>query len=57
LLVQHPRRGQRKPGQVVLNNMVVLTDQRIRAGSRYKVPLEPAGPFWVLEYVSKSNER
>jgi Uma2 family endonuclease len=57
LLVQYPRRGQRKPGQVVPDNMVVLTEQRIRAGSSYNVPLEPARPFWVLEYVSKSNER
>jgi Uma2 family endonuclease len=57
LLVQYPRRGQRRPGQVVPDNMVVLTDQPIRAGSSYNVPLEAARPFWVLEYVSKSNER
>jgi Uma2 family endonuclease len=57
LLVQCPRRGERRPGQVVPDNMVVLTDQRIRAGTSYNVALEPAAPFWVLEYVSKSNER
>jgi Uma2 family endonuclease len=57
LLVQYPRRGRRKLGQVVPDNMVVLTDQPIRASSSYNVPLEPAPPFWVLEYVSKSNER
>jgi Uma2 family endonuclease len=57
LLVQYPIRGQRRPGQVVPDNMVVITDQRIRAGSSYNVPLEAARPFWVLEYVSKSNER
>jgi Uma2 family endonuclease len=57
MLVQYPRRGQRKPGQVVPDNMVVLTDQPIRAEGSYNVPLEPAPPFWVLEYVSKSNKR
>jgi Uma2 family endonuclease len=57
LLVQYPRRGKRKPGQVVPDNMVVLTDQPTRADTSYNVPLEPAPPFWVLEYVSKSNRR
>jgi Uma2 family endonuclease len=57
LLVQYPRRGERRPGQVVPDNMVVLTEQPIRATTCYNVPLEPARPFWMLEYVSKSNER
>jgi len=57
LLVQYPRPGQRKPGQVCPDNMVVLTEERIRAKSSYNVPLEPARPFWVLEYVSESNKR
>jgi hypothetical protein len=37
--------------------MVVLTDQPTRAESSYNVPLEPAPPFWVLEYVSKGSRR
>jgi hypothetical protein len=57
LLVQYPVRGQRKPGQVVPDNMVVLTTEPTRAVSSYNVPLEPAPPFWVLEYVSKGNPR
>jgi Uma2 family endonuclease len=57
LLVQYPRRGQRQPGQVVPDNMVVLTTKPVRAESSYNVPLEPAPPFWVLEYVSKTNPR
>jgi Uma2 family endonuclease len=57
LLVQYRLPGQRKPRQVVPDNMVVLTDQPIRASTSYNVPLEPARPFWVLEYISKSNER
>jgi Uma2 family endonuclease len=57
LLVQYPVRGKRRLGQVVPDNMVVLTTERIRAGTSYNVPLEPAPPFWVLEYVSKTNRR
>jgi Uma2 family endonuclease len=57
LLVQYPRRGQRRPGQVVPDNMVVLTDQPVRAQLSYNVPLEPARPFWVLDYVSKQHKR
>jgi Uma2 family endonuclease len=57
LLVQYPLPRQRRPGQVVPDNMVVISDQPITANSSYNLPLEPAGPFWVLEYVSKSNKR
>lgn len=57
LLVQYPLRGRRRPGQVVPDNMVVLTTEPIRAQTSYNVPLEPARPFWVLEYVSKHNKR
>lgn len=57
LLVQWERRGQRRPGQVCPDNMVVLSDKPIRASSSYNLPLEPARPYWMLEYVSKSNRR
>ena len=57
LLVQYPQPRQRRPGQVVPDNMVVLCDQPLTATTSYNLPLEPAGPFWVLEYVSKSNKR
>jgi Uma2 family endonuclease len=57
LLVQYPVRGRRKLGQVVPDNMVVVTTERIRAQSSYNVPLEPARPFWVMEYVSPNNPR
>src|SRR5207248_9358297 len=57
LLVQYPVPGRPKPGQVVPDNMVVLTTEPTRAVSSYNVPLEPAPPFWVLEYVSKGNPR
>jgi Uma2 family endonuclease len=57
LLVQYPRPGRRKIGQVVPDNMVVLCDQPIRAEGSFNVPEQPAPPFWVLEYVSKGNPR
>jgi Uma2 family endonuclease len=57
LLVQYPR-GKGKPlGQVVPDNMVVVHPKPIKAEGSYDVPLQPARPFWVLEYVSKSNRR
>jgi Uma2 family endonuclease len=57
LLVQYPMRGPRKIGQVVPDNMVVIWPEAIKANGSYDVPLEPVGPFWVLEYVSKYNKR
>jgi hypothetical protein len=57
LLVQYPRLRQRRPGQVVPDNMVVLSKKPIQAETSYNLPLEPARPFWVLEYVSKNSRR
>jgi hypothetical protein len=42
---------------VVPDNMVVVCSEPIEANSSFNTPLEPAGPFWTLEYVSKSNRR
>ena len=57
LLVQYPLPRKKRPGQVVPDNMVVIHDEPIDAEGSYDVPLQPVGPFWVLEYVSKSNRR
>jgi Uma2 family endonuclease len=57
LLVQYLDEGQKKPRQVVPDNMVVVHDQPIQAVGSFDVPLQPARPFWMLEYVSKSNKR
>ena len=57
LLVQYPVRGQRRPGQVVPDNMVVIHAEPIQADGSFDVPLQPARPFLVLEYVSKSSKR
>ena len=57
LLVQYPLPRRRRPGQVVPDNMVVIHDKPIKADGSYDVPLQPVAPFWMLEYVSKSNSR
>ena len=57
LLVQYPWPGRKRFGQVVPDNMVVLHPGPIDVIGSYDLPLQPAGPFWVLEYVSKSNRR
>jgi Uma2 family endonuclease len=57
LLVQYPLPRRKRPGQVVPDNMVVLHERPIKAEGSYDVPLQPVGPFWVLEYASKNNER
>ena len=57
LLVQYPVEGRSQPGQVVPDNMVVLCDRPLKAEGSYNVPVQPAGPYWVLEYVSKASER
>ena len=57
LLVQYPLPRKRRPGQVVPDNMIVVHDGKVTAKGSYNMPLQPVGPFWVLEYISKSNKR
>jgi Uma2 family endonuclease len=56
LLIQYPRERKRK-GQVVPDNMVVIHPEPIDAVSSFNTPLQPVGPFLVLEYVSTANRR
>lgn len=57
LLVQYPYRRKRRPRQVVPDNMVVIHDQPIKVKGSFNLPLQPVGPFWVMEYVSKESKR
>lgn len=57
LLVLYPVARQRKPVGVVPDNMVVISDKPLEADLSYNLPLEPAKPFWMLEYVSKNSKR
>ena len=57
LLIQYRRQGSRAILRVVPDNMVVVWEEPIQAVGSYDIPLQPAKPYWVLEYVSKGNER
>lgn len=58
LLVQYPRgENAGRPGHVVPDNFVVISSKPIVVDTCYKLPLQPVGPFLVLEYISKSNSR
>lgn len=39
------------------DNMVVMHAEPIKAEGSFDLPLQPVGPFCVLEYVSKNNKR
>ncbi len=55
LLVQYFHRGRLR--QVVPDNMVVSSAKLSPALTSFNLEMEPAPPFWVLEYVSPSNPR
>jgi Uma2 family endonuclease len=58
LLVQYRRRNQGEIVQVVPDNMVVIYPEPVEAEGSFDVPLQdPIKPFWMLEYVSRSNRR
>src|SRR5262245_58872292 len=57
LLVQYRRGRPKRIRQVVPDNMVVIHPEPVEAVGSYDVDLQPARPFWTLEYVSKSSRR
>lgn len=59
LLVQYPLPGEDPdmPARVVPDNMVVIHEQPLGPMRSYKLPLQPVGPFVVMEYVSSGNRR
>jgi Uma2 family endonuclease len=57
LLVQYPRPGSNKLGQVVPDNFVVVHPEPIQVRGSFNIPFQPVRPFLVLEYVSKYNMR
>jgi hypothetical protein len=50
LLVQYPRANRRWPGQVVADNMVVVSKKSIDAGLSYDLPFQPVRRFgcWII---------
>lgn len=57
MLIQYRRGRGDVIGQVVPDNMVVRHEGALEVFGSYDVPLQPAGPFWVMEYVSKRSKR
>jgi hypothetical protein len=57
LLIQYPAAGQKHPARVVPDNFVVLHPTPLGPLSSFPIETQPAGPFFVLEYVSKHNPR
>ncbi len=57
LLVQYTEKGSEEVRQVVPDNMVVTHREPIEAEGSFDVELQPVGPLWVLEYVSKHSKR
>src|SRR5262245_12742543 len=57
LLVQYPLPSQPKLRQVVPDNMVVVWKEPIKVRGSFNLPLQPARPFWVLEYTSQETKR
>jgi Uma2 family endonuclease len=56
LLIQYPQKN-KKNGQVVPDNFVVVHPKPIKAGGSFNTPLQPVKPLLVMEYVSKYNQR
>ncbi len=57
LLVQYPVPRRKRLGQVVPDNMVVLHGEPLKANLSYDLPLQPVGPFWVLDYPHHKHKR
>ena len=43
--------------RVMPDNMVVLAEKKPKVNTNFAIPIQPAGPFLVIEYVSKANPR
>src|SRR5262249_44060754 len=56
-LVQYPYGRSPVIRQVVPDNMVVVHAKGARAETSFNLPVQPCGPYWVLEYVSKGSKR
>src|SRR5262249_284516 len=56
LLVQYPGRGAQIV-QVGPDNLIVRHPELLQVEGSFDVPLQPAHPFWVMEYVSAASRR
>jgi Uma2 family endonuclease len=57
LLLQYPHGRQQRIHRVVPDNVVIVWPEPIKANVSYDLPLQPTAPFWVMDYVSRYNQR
>lgn len=57
MLVQYRRKRTTRTFGIVPDNMAVLSEDDIIIDGSFDFPLQPCKPFWMFEYVSKSNQR
>jgi hypothetical protein len=57
LLLQYPLKRPARIGQVVPDNVAMVHNEPLVVKGSYDLPLQPVGPFWVMEYVSKYTKR
>jgi hypothetical protein len=57
LVVQYRYGRDEQIRHVVPDNMVVVHDEPIQGVGSFALELQPARPFWVLDYLSKYSER
>ena len=57
ILVQYPRPRQKRPGQVVPDNFVVIHPEPVVVRGNFSTHVQTARLHLVLEYVSKQSER
>jgi len=58
MLVQYPSGIQgSRPRQVVPDNFVTVYHEPLEVDGSFNTPLQPVGPFMVMEYVSRHTER
>jgi Uma2 family endonuclease len=57
LAVQYQLRSSKQIRQVVPDNMVAISPTSLKASLSYDIPLQPVGPFLVLDYPSQGSSR
>lgn len=57
LQLRYPRAGRQPAGDVVPDNMIVLYDGKLDVDAAFDLSVQPARPFWTLDYTSDEVER
>jgi hypothetical protein len=55
LLIQFPQPGEDEPGQLATDNSVFVHSAQLNVGVSFDAPMQPVGPFIVMEYTERSR--